>query len=187
MAKISYRRFSIGLLMGLALSLGTTRVARAESITNCNLNGSGSSGTTNCSVVVDSNNFANAHISTTTESMGAEVGSSSTFGLDSSNATHNDTFACTTAHPCQVVPPSLGTTLSIPVTFTFRLDGTASPTSNFMGLSASYQVLPGPGASEASLLSTLTKTRGRAPRPTCRRRPLSPPPMGAPLSQCRSH
>ncbi len=159
MAKIG--RLSIGLLMALCFFLGTTRVARADSTSNCTVNGSGSTGTTNCSVVVDSNNFANARTNPSTESLGAKVGSSSASGgLAFSTAANNDLFICSTPNPCALVP---AITLSIPVTFTFQLDGTASATSNFMELDATYQVLPLLGASGGTFNFSFFEDPGKGP------------------------
>ena len=162
MAKI--RRLSIGLLMALSFFLGTTCIARADTTSNCTVNGSSSPGTTNCSVVVDTNNFANARTNPATESVGAEVGSSSASGaLALSTATNNDLFICSTTNPCQFIPPPPGTVLSIPVTFTFQLDGTASATSNFMQLDATYQVLPFLGASGGTFTFSFFEDPGKGP------------------------
>jgi hypothetical protein len=93
MAQISYRRLGIELLVGVCFLLGAAGAARADSTSNCFVSpNSSNSQTTNCSVVVDSNNYANAYVIPGTANVGAKVAEVSVGGFATANAQSNDFF-----------------------------------------------------------------------------------------------
>lgn len=139
MPQISYRRL-IQLLAGVCFLLGAAGAARADTSSSCFVNGttSGGTGNTNCSVVVDSNNYASAKVIPGTANVGATVADVGLGSLATANAQNDDLFFCPSSGGC-FVP---GVQISPMVRYTFQLDGTASATAGFMELDASYTGLP---------------------------------------------
>ncbi len=145
MPQISYRRLNIQLLAGVCFLLGAAGAARADSTSNCTVNGNGvSNNTTSCTFVVDSNNYASARVIPGTEQMGAKVAEVSAGGFATAGAQNNDLFVCNAPNPCALVPGGL---ISPMVRYTFQLDGTASATAGFTSLDATYTGLPFLGGS----------------------------------------
>jgi len=164
MAQISYRRFGIELLAGLCFFLGAAGAARADSTSNCFVSPNSSNlQTTNCSVVVDSNNYANASVIPGTANVGAKVGEVSLGGFATASAQNNDFFFCNAPNPCGLIPGGL---ISPMVRFTFQLDGTASATAGFMSLDASYTGLPLLGGSGGRFAFGFFEDPGKGPSTT---------------------
>src|SRR5260370_41788627 len=120
MPQISYRRLNIQLLGGVCHLVGAAGAARADSASSCDVNGtfSSSNTTTNCSLVVDSNNYASAKVIPGTANVGAKVAEVGLGGFAAANAQHDDFFVCNAPNPCPLVPGGL---ISPMLRDTFRL------------------------------------------------------------------